>query len=187
LAEEKVVKRHRSTQPKFKTFNNKEKEDKQRRKEMQGRLKEHIEEKREHMRIQDYDLKTAEPIPRDRRTFSAIAQRTKKHPPKPRGPKGPHFGRAPRFGHDQKKKWSKEVRNYNDANPDREVPLDPKNDKMPGPGRYETLEVWPGKKPHKKSRRKKKPTPFIDAPKIGQRPQSAISKGTTFSIYHSRR
>lgn len=52
---------------------------------------------------------------------------------------------------------------------------------MPGPGHYKTTEVWKGKKKGKMKR------PFSANPKIGDRILKSISKGPTFSIYHSKR
>jgi len=60
--------------------------------------------------------------------------------------------------------------------------LDPKGNPVPGPGAYKISEVWKGKKV--KKRRGKRP--YSANPKIGDRILKTISKGPSFSIYHSR-
>ena len=116
--------------PTFKDFNKNEKLAAERRKEEQRRLKERLEDKKETMKTPV--PKFPEPIPQDRRTFSAIAKRTKKNPPKPRGPKGPHFGKADRFNMDAQAKYSKQIKLFNAADIGRT--LDAKSNPVPGPG-----------------------------------------------------
>lgn len=79
----------------------------------------------------------------------------------------------------EKEKYSKKIQLHNDAGVQGLPELDPKADPVPGPGAYNTTEVWNGKKT--KMRR-----PYSAQPKIGEKILKSISKGPTTSVYYRK-
>lgn len=148
------------------------------------RLKEHIDDLKDNMTIQPPKL--ADPTYQNFMTFQKYEKKWKGKGKnrKVRGPikkedREPHFGKAQRFPKTEKERVKRAVRLYNDNN-DEGKTIDPKQDPVPGPGYYKLQEVWKGKKV--KMRR-----PYSANPKVGQKILKSISKGPTFSLYHSRR
>lgn len=119
-----------------------------------------------------------EPIPQAYQTFDNWRKYYKVNKPNPRQKRAPGFGLQERFGIDEKAKYSREIKLYNEGNTVGKE-LDPKADPVPGPGHYQLSEVWTGKKV--KMRR-----PYSAQPKPGERILKSISKGTTCSIYYQK-
>lgn len=119
-----------------------------------------------------------EPIPQAFRTFQSWQKYYKVNKPNPKQKNAPGFGLSQRFGIDEKAKYAKEIKLYNQGNTVGKQ-LDPKADPVPGPGTYQTTEVWNGKKV--KMRR-----PYSAQPKPGERILKSISKGPTCSIYYQK-
>ncbi len=127
-----------------------------------------------------------EPVPiyQDRVTFDSLNKHWKEHPPKPRGPKGPNFGTADRFGVDEKLKYKKQAKLWNSGQDGRKI--DVNGDPVPGPGNYNTIEIWKGKINKPKKTKDPNKRCWSAAPKVGERILKSISKGPSFSIYNSR-
>lgn len=160
----------------FKKFNALRKEKEQLAKERAREEKERIADLKD--KLGDKLVKYPNPVPAAYRTFDSWNLHYKKNKPNPRGPKGPGFGKGERFGLDEQAKYSKEVKLYNEGNPDGKE-LDPKANPVPGPGYYKLQEVWPGKE--LKMRRA-----YSAKPKQGDRIMKHISKGPTTSIYYQK-
>lgn len=122
--------------------------------------------------------KFIQPISQSYRTFDNWSKYYKVNPPKPKQKNAPGFGLAERFGMDEKAKYQKQIKLYNEGN-DQGRELDAKADPVPGPGTYNLQEVWNGKKV--KMRR-----PYSAQPKAGERILSSISKGPAVSIYYRK-
>lgn len=118
------------------------------------------------------------PISQSYRTFDSWSKYYKVNKPNPRQKDAPGFGKAERFGMDEKAKFQKQIKLYNEGIGDGKE-LDPKADPVPGPGAYNLSEVWKGKKV--KMRR-----PYSAQPKTGERILSSISKGPTISCYYRK-
>lgn len=119
-----------------------------------------------------------EPIPQAYQTFDNWRKYYKVNKPNPRQKKAPGFGLAERFGLDEKQKYQREIKLYNEGNTIGKE-LDPKSDPVPGPGHYKLAEVWNGKKV--KMRR-----PYSAQPKPGERILMSISKGPTCNVYYQK-
>lgn len=120
----------------------------------------------------------AEPIPQAYQTFDKWRKYYKINKPNPRQKKAPGFGLADRFGLDEKAKYQREIKLFNEGNTIGKE-LDPKSDPVPGPGHYKLAEVWNGKKV--KMRR-----PYSAQPQPGEKILKSISKGPTCSIYYQK-
>jgi len=118
-------------------------------------------------------------IPVDFQTFLGLQNYYKKHPPKPRGDKSRFLGTSDRFPKSTSELWKSTVEKHNKAGL---KPLDEKKPPFPGPGKYRITEVWEGKEIKGKKGRS-----VSSKPERGDRLLKMISKGPSFSIYHSHR
>lgn len=143
-------------------------------------LNQRIREKREDVmdKIKTDVPKYPDPLPQNVKLFDHIAKKYKNH--RPGKEKGPHFGLAPRFEKSELEKWKKQIKIYNDSTEGE--PINIKKGNKPGPGAYNILERWKGKKVKGKAARS-----FSAEPKVGQRILKMTSKLPTRSIYHPRR
>lgn len=123
--------------------------------------------------------KYPEPLPQDRTLFDSIAKKYKDK--RPTKEKGPHFGRAPRFEKSELERWQKKIKLYNDHTDGN--PISIKKGPKPGPGEYNVLEKWKGKRVT--TRRFK--GAYSAEPKVGERTLKMTSKLPTRSIYHPRK
>lgn len=122
--------------------------------------------------------KLPEPIPTAYRTFDSWKKHYIVNKPNPKQKNAPGFGLSARFGMDEKAKYNREIKLFNEGNTQGKE-LDPKADPVPGPGAYNLSEVWPGKKV--KLRR-----PYSAQPKAGERIFQSISTGPSVSIYYRK-